>query len=74
MLTRAPRHVYAPGMNQISYPIGLAAQKLGVSVDTLRRWEREGKHKPTRNAAGHRRYTDDDIDTLRAEHSRSHDA
>lgn len=52
-------------MNQMTYPIGQAAQKLGVSVDTLRRWEREGKLKPDRNAAGHRRYTDEDIDTLR---------
>lgn len=52
-------------MNQMTYPIGQAAQKLGVSVDTLRRWEREGKLTPERNAAGHRRYTDEDIDALR---------
>lgn len=52
-------------MNQMTYPIGQAAQKLGVSVDTLRRWEREGRPAPDRNPAGHRRYTDEDIEALR---------
>lgn len=56
-------------MNQMTYPIGQAAQKLGISVDTLRRWEREGKLTPERNAAGHRRYTDEDIDALRRSHA-----
>jgi len=36
--------------------IGEAAQFLGVSASTLRRWEVEGKVIPTRTAAGHRRY------------------
>ena len=37
-------------------PISEAAQALGVSVTTLRRWEKEGKITPDRTYAGHRRY------------------
>ncbi len=37
-------------------PISVAADVLGVSVTTLRRWEREGKLKSERTHAGHRRY------------------
>jgi putative resolvase len=33
-----------------------AAESLGVSVDTLRRWEKEGKIKSERTQGGHRRY------------------
>ena len=36
--------------------IGEASEALGVSITTLRRWEREGKVIPERTAAGHRRY------------------
>ena len=36
--------------------IGEAAQALGVSISTLRRWEREGKLIPERTVRGHRRY------------------
>jgi len=36
--------------------ISEAADVLGVSVTTLRRWEREGKIKSGRTHAGHRRY------------------
>lgn len=39
------------------YAISKAADKLGVSVSTLRRWEREGKLIPERTAGGQRRYT-----------------
>lgn len=43
-------------MNRFS-TIGEAAKKLGVSVMTLRRWEKEGKSIPTeRTVGGHRRY------------------
>lgn len=48
--------------NEVTYTTGQAAQRLGISVDTLRRWEREGKISPERNAAGHRRYTEADLD------------
>ena len=36
--------------------IGEAAEVLGVSITTLRRWEVEGKMIPERIASGHRRY------------------
>ena len=36
--------------------IGKAAQELGVTKETLRRWERSGKIASTRTPQGHRRY------------------
>ena len=36
--------------------IGKAAKILGVSKDTLRRWEAQGKISPIRTVKGHRRY------------------
>jgi putative resolvase len=36
--------------------IAKAAEELGVSRDTLRRWEKAGKIKVERTAKGHRRY------------------
>jgi predicted site-specific integrase-resolvase len=36
--------------------ISEAAEALGVSITTLRRWEKEGKLKSDRTHAGHRRY------------------
>ena len=44
--------------------IGEAAEALGVSITTLRRWEAEGKLIPERTAAGHRRY---DLSKLKPE-------
>ena len=37
-----------------SYRIGEAAEALGVRVETLRRWEREGKLRSTRTGGGQR--------------------
>ncbi|MCL2549187.1 MAG: IS607 family transposase [Symbiobacteriaceae bacterium] len=37
------------------------AKRLGVSPDTLRRWDREGKLVPNRSMGGHRIYTDQDF-------------
>lgn len=36
--------------------IGEAAKELGVSISTLRRWEKSGRLTPIRTASGHRRY------------------
>ena len=41
-------------MSRRSYRIGEAAEALGVRVETLRRWEREGKLRTTRTAGGQR--------------------
>ena len=48
--------------------IGEAAEALGVSITTLRRWEVEGKMIPERTASGHRRY---DLSKLKPELYRS---
>ncbi len=45
--------------------IGKAASLLGVSKDTLRRWEREGKIHSKRTVKGHRRYDDGELTGLK---------
>ena len=45
-------------------PIGTAARLLGVSVDTVRRWERDGKIKSRRTAGGQRRFPRAEIDRV----------
>lgn len=35
--------------------------KVGISEDTARRWDRTGKLVPARTDGGHRRYTDEDV-------------
>jgi DNA-binding transcriptional MerR regulator len=48
------------------WSIGQVAEKLGLSVHTLRFYESEGLHPPVRRSAGGRRiYTADDLDWLR---------
>ena len=42
--------------------IGKAAKELGVTIETLRRWEKEGKITAERTRGGHRRF---DIQSLR---------
>ena len=43
-------------------PIGEVARRTGVTVPTLRAWERRyGLLLPVRTAGGHRRYTDEDV-------------
>lgn len=38
-------------------PIGVAARELGVSVETLRRWSREGLISSTRTLGNQRRFS-----------------
>jgi DNA (cytosine-5)-methyltransferase 1 len=45
--------------------LGQAAQALGVSVDTLRRWDRTGKVRTTRDGRNRRRVPGDEIERLR---------
>jgi predicted site-specific integrase-resolvase len=44
--------------------IGEASEILGVSISTLRRWDKAGRLKPEKTASGHRRY---DISKLKPE-------
>ncbi len=45
-------------------PVGDAARALGVSVDTLRRWERDGRIATARDAANRRVIDQDEITRL----------
>lgn len=49
------------------YRIGEAAAALGVRVETLRRWEREGSLRTTRTAGGQRRIPAEEVARLLAE-------
>jgi molybdopterin-binding protein len=46
--------------------LGEAAKQLGVSVDTLRRWDRAGKLETTRDANDRRRVPVAEVDRLRS--------
>lgn len=50
--------------------LGEAAKTLGVSVDTLRRWDRSGKLKTTRDGSNRRRVPLSEVDRLRARPAR----
>lgn len=47
------------------HSLGDAARLLGVSVDTLRRWDRSGKLTTTRDEAGNRRVAASEVERLR---------
>jgi molybdopterin-binding protein len=49
------------------YRIGRAAEALGVRVETLRRWERDGKLTTVRTAGGQRLVPEDEVARLLAE-------
>lgn len=51
------------------FRIGDVARLVGVSPSTIRTWEREGLVTPSREGGSHRRYTQDDIERLRAAQS-----
>lgn len=40
------------------------ADRVGLTVDTLRYYEKEGLVRPERDGSGHRRYTERDIDWM----------
>ena len=60
-----PEKIYA-NISNMEAPVGIneAAKSIGVSVDSLRRWERKGKITSERTIGGHRRYT---VSKLRGE-------
>jgi excisionase family DNA binding protein len=47
-------------------PIGDAARLLGVSVETVRRWDREGLIQSIRTLGGQRRFARSEIDRVKA--------
>ncbi|MHA7292598.1 MerR family DNA-binding transcriptional regulator [Arthrobacter sp. HLT1-21] len=47
--------------------IGEASRIAGVSISTLRRWERDGIIKPQRTPGGQRRYRQSDVEQLMTE-------
>ena len=53
-----PRH-------ERTYSVGEAARRLGVSVDTLRRWDRDGRIRTSRDAANRRRVPASEVERLR---------
>ena len=53
--------------------LGEAARAIGVSPDTLRRWERAGKLQTTRDSANRRRVAAEEVERL-ARHPSRHEA
>lgn len=51
-------------MSAVDATLGEAARALGVSADTLRRWERAGKLRTTRDSANRRRVPAAEIERL----------
>lgn len=58
-----PKHPSESG-EPLLIPIGEAARRLGVSADTLRRWEESGHLHPVRTLGGQRRYSAALIDAM----------
>ena len=44
--------------------ISEVAQIFGVTMQTLRKWDRDGKLIPTHTLGGHRRYKQEDVDRI----------
>ena len=54
-------------MARESYSASEAAQRLGISLDTLRRWDRDGRIKTERDSRNRRIVPASEIERLRAE-------
>jgi molybdopterin-binding protein len=54
-------------MPRKSYTAGEAAKRLGISLDTLRRWDRDGRIRTTRDSGNRRVVSAKEIDRLRGE-------
>lgn len=52
--------------HQAVLPIGEAARRLGVSIATVRNWERDGKISSFRTPGGQRRFQLADVEALTA--------
>lgn len=49
--------------------VGEAAAALGVHVDTVRRWEKDGRIKCVRTPTGHRRFHPEEVQALLENHT-----
>ena len=58
-------------MSRETYSASEAAQRLGISLDTLRRWDRDGRIKTDRDTRNRRIVPASEVDRLRAE-ARTH--
>jgi len=47
------------------YTIKEFAKLSGISISTLRRWDKSGFFIPMKMPSGHRRYTDDDLSKIK---------
>ena len=52
-------------MSERTLPVGEAARQLGISLDTLRRWDRSGRIETMRDAANRRLVPESEIQRLR---------
>lgn len=62
--TQDTQHGSSPQEKQNLLSIGDASEYLGVSIDTLRRWEKKGRIAPLRSPGGHRYFSKQDLDNL----------
>src|SRR5947207_12777192 len=67
---RVPMQCLGRKMAQERLTIGEAARAIGVSADTLRRWERAGKLRTTRDAANRRLVSRREVERLSGKPSR----
>ena len=54
------------------YSVGEAAKMLGISIDTVRRWDRQGRMKVERDESNRRIVPAGEIDRLRGESGSTH--
>ena len=59
-------------MPKQAYTATEAARELGISVDTLRRWDRDGRIRTERDSANRRLVAPEEIERLRGERAAQH--
>ena len=59
-------------MPRETYSVSEAAKALGISVDTVRRWDRQGRLRAERDAGNRRMIPASEIDRLRGEPGSTH--
>ena len=64
--------MYAGRVPKQTYTATEAARELGISVDTLRRWDREGRIRTERDRANRRVVALDEIERLRGDAGAQH--